>query len=153
MKRLLAVIVWLLLYCSTFGMEAWESNYTLLLQKYVKTSGVQYSVWKENSADVQALKEIINQIGASGPSSPERQAQLAYYKLNKMTRAFLNNTSEAIKPAEYGYAVSKIFDWYKDGFVASGGTVGFINKYRGEMIPPDAKISFQDYNWNLNEAK
>src|ERR1700745_1740453 len=101
MKRLLAVIVWLLLYCSTFGMEAWESNYTLLLQKYVKSSGVQYSVWKENSADVQALKEIINQIGASGPSSPERQAQLAYYKLNEMTRAFLNNSSEAIKPAEY----------------------------------------------------
>src|SRR5260221_13140403 len=79
MKRLLAVSVWLLLYSSTFGMEAWESNYTLLLQKYVKTSGVQYSVWKENSADVLALKEIINQIGASGPSSQEREAQLAYY--------------------------------------------------------------------------
>ncbi len=63
MKRLLAVIVWLLLYSSTFGMEAWESNYTRLLQKYVKTSGVQYSAWKENSPDVQALKEIINQIG------------------------------------------------------------------------------------------
>ena len=79
MKRLFAVIVWLLLYSSTFGMEAWESNYTRLLQKYVKTSGVSYSVWKENSADVQALKEIINQIGASGPSSQEREAQLAYY--------------------------------------------------------------------------
>jgi len=79
MKRLFAVIVWLLLYSSTFGMEAWESNYTRLLQKYVKTSGVSYSVWKENSADVQALKEIINQIGASGPSSQERETQLAYY--------------------------------------------------------------------------
>src|SRR5260370_37795833 len=79
MKRLLAVSVWLLLYSSTFGMEAWESSYTRLLQKYVKTSGVQYSVWKENSADVLALKEIINQIGASGPSSQEREAQLAYY--------------------------------------------------------------------------
>jgi hypothetical protein len=119
MKRLLAVIVWLLPYSSTFGMEAWESNYTRLLQKYVKTSGVQYSAWKENSPDV----------------------------------AFLNNSSEAIKPAGNGYAVSRIFDWYKDGFVASGGTVGFINKYRNETVPPDAKISFQDYNWNLNEAK
>src|SRR5258705_11836813 len=79
MKRLLAVIVWLLLCSSTFGMEAWESNYTRLLQKYVRTSGVQYLAWKENSSDVQALKEIINQIGASGPSSQERESQLGYY--------------------------------------------------------------------------
>ena len=67
MKRLLAVIVWLSLYSSMFSMEAWESNYTRLLQKYVKTSGVGYAVWKENSADVQALKDIISQIGATVP--------------------------------------------------------------------------------------
>ena len=74
MKRSLATIP-LLLFCSlTFGMESWEANYTRLLQKYVKTSGIQYSAWKENSADVQALKEIINQIGTSGRSSPERDA-------------------------------------------------------------------------------
>ncbi len=79
MKRLLAAIVWLLLYSSTFGMEAWETDHTRLLQKYVKTSGVGYAVWKENSADVQALKDIISQIGATGPSSQKREAQLAYY--------------------------------------------------------------------------
>jgi Protein of unknown function, DUF547 len=32
-----------------------------------------------NSPDVQTLQNTINQIGASGPSSPEREAQLAYY--------------------------------------------------------------------------
>jgi hypothetical protein len=241
MKRPLAVIIWLLLCSSTFGMEAWEANYTRLLQKYIETTGVRYAAWKENSADVQALKEIINQIGASGPSSEEREAQLAYYinaynalvlagvldrypirsvrdvapfygfftqnnvtiagkktslyalerklliprfqeprihfaincasrscpplrseaytaarldeQLNEMTRAFLNNSSEAIKPTGNDYAVSRIFDWYKDGFVASGGTVAFINKYRKESIPSDAKVSFQEYNWSLNEAK
>jgi hypothetical protein len=241
MKCPLAVIIWLLLCFSTFGMEPWEANYTRLLQKYIKTTGVRYAAWKENSADVQALKEIINQIGASGPSSQEREAQLAYYinaynalvlagvldrypirsvrdvapfygfftqnnitvagkktslyalerklliprfqeprihfaincasrscpplrseaytaarldeQLNEMTRAFLNNSSEAIKPMGNGYAVSKIFDWYKDGFVASGGTGEFINKYRKETISSDAKISFQEYNWSLNEAR
>ena len=241
MKRSLVLIVWLLLSSSMFGIESWESNYTRLLEKYVKASGVQYSAWKENSADVEALKEIINQIAATGPSSQEREAQLAYYinaynalvlagvldryplrsvrdvapfygfftqnnitiagkktslyalerklliprfqeprihfaincasrscpplrseaytadrldeQLNEMTRAFLNNSSEAIKSAGNGYAVSRIFDWYKDDFVASGGTVGFTNKYRNPTIPTDAKISFQDYNWNLNEAK
>jgi hypothetical protein len=241
MKRALTLVLWLLLYSPMFGTEAWEATYTRLLQKYVRTSGVQYSVWKQNSADVQALKEIINQIGTNGPSSQERDAQLAYYinaynalvlwgvldhypirsvrdiapfygffwsnnitvagkktslyalerrlliprfqeprihfaincasrscpplrseaytasrldeQLDEMTRAFLNNSSEAIKPIGNGYAVSKIFDWYKDGFAASGGIVAFINKYRKEPIPPDAKISFQDYNWSLNEVR
>ena len=79
MKRALTLVLWLLLYSPVCGAEAWEATYTRLLQKYVRTSGVQYSVWKQSSADVQALKEIINQIGTNGPSSQERDAQLAYY--------------------------------------------------------------------------
>jgi uncharacterized protein DUF547 len=49
--------------------------------------------------------------------------------------------------------LSKIFDWYKDDFKGEGGPVAFINKRRSSPLPPDAKISYQDYDWGLNEAK
>ena len=49
--------------------------------------------------------------------------------------------------------LSKIFDWYKDDFKADGGALAFINKRRTPPIPADAKIGYQDYDWNLNEAK
>ena len=49
--------------------------------------------------------------------------------------------------------LSKIFDWYKDDFKADGGALAFINKRRATPIAADAKISYQDYDWNLNEAK
>jgi len=49
--------------------------------------------------------------------------------------------------------LSKIFDWYKDDFKADGGALAFINKRRTTPIPSDAKIGYQDYDWNLNEAK
>jgi hypothetical protein len=49
--------------------------------------------------------------------------------------------------------LSKIFDWYKDDFKAEGGPVAFINKRRSSPIPADVKISYQDYDWGLNEAK
>ena len=49
--------------------------------------------------------------------------------------------------------LSKIFDWYKDDFKGDGGPVAFINKRRSSPIPADAKISYQDYDWGLNEAK
>jgi hypothetical protein len=55
----------------------------------------------------------------------------------------------AAKSAE----LSKIFDWYKDDFKADGGALAFINKRRTAQIPADAKISYQDYDWGLNEAK
>jgi hypothetical protein len=55
----------------------------------------------------------------------------------------------AAKSAE----LSKIFDWYKDDFKADGGALAFINKRRSTQIPADAKISYQDYDWGLNEAR
>lgn len=49
--------------------------------------------------------------------------------------------------------LSKIFDWYKDDFGGEAGTLAFINKRRSTPIPSDAKISYQEYDWSLNEAK
>ena len=49
--------------------------------------------------------------------------------------------------------LSKIFDWYKDDFKADGGALAFINKRRSSQIPADAKITYQEYDWGLNEAK
>jgi hypothetical protein len=55
--------------------------------------------------------------------------------------------------ATKGAELSKIFDWYKDDFKSDGGALAFINKRRSTQIPADAKISYQDYDWGLNEAK
>ncbi len=49
---------------------------------------------------------------------------------------------------------SKIMDWYNEDFTRNGQTlVEFTNKYRRDKLPSDAKISFYQYNWSLNETK
>jgi hypothetical protein len=48
--------------------------------------------------------------------------------------------------------LSKIFDWYKDDF-KDGGPIAFINKRRSGPLPNDVKVTYQDYDWSLNEAK
>lgn len=45
------------------------------------------------------------------------------------------------------------WDDEKEDFAPGGGSVAFINRYRTTPIPADAKISFQEYDWALNEAK
>ena len=49
--------------------------------------------------------------------------------------------------------LSKIFDWFKDDFGGASSALAFINKRRSTPIPADAKISYQDYDWGLNEVK
>jgi hypothetical protein len=75
-------------------------------------------------------------------------------QFEKLAKGYVNSErgvkyNAAAKTAE----LSKIFDWYKDDFKGEGGALAFINKRRGTPIPNDAKISYQDYDWGLNEAK
>jgi hypothetical protein len=45
-----------------------------------------------------------------------------------------------------------LFKWYGGDFSKNGATVrGFINAHSRIKIKPDAKISYLDYDWGLNE--
>ena len=75
-------------------------------------------------------------------------------QLETLAKGYINSDrgvrySPETKTAE----LSKIFDWYKDDFKGEGGPIAFINKRRSTQIAADAKISYQDYDWGLNEAK
>ncbi len=50
--------------------------------------------------------------------------------------------------------ISKIFDWYKKDFQKTGmNIIAYINQYRDEKIPADYKVTYYDYDWNLNIRK
>src|SRR5579862_1808514 len=74
-------------------------------------------------------------------------------QLEKLARAFVNSERGVKVKSKTAVDLSKIFDWYKDDFAAVGGPMAFINKYRTAKIPENAKVTFQEYNWMLNEAK
>jgi hypothetical protein len=63
------------------------------------------------------------------------------------------NSEKAAKVSKKEVALSKIFDWYKDDFASSGGAVTFINKFRKNPLPADLPVTFQKYDWALNEAR
>lgn len=71
-------------------------------------------------------------------------------QLDKMAKAFVNNT-EANTVSEKKAELSKIFEWYKDDFTASGGVISFINQYLEVKVKDNAKVSYKEYDWNLNE--
>jgi Protein of unknown function, DUF547 len=74
-------------------------------------------------------------------------------QLDDATTRFVDSNPEGVSAIEGGYALSKIFDWYKADFEPQGGALTFINKYRKEPIPVSAKIRFQPYDWKLNVSE
>jgi len=50
--------------------------------------------------------------------------------------------------------VSQIFEWYKGDFTQNGKSLAdYVNTYRSEPLPENAKVSFYPYDWTLNEIK
>jgi hypothetical protein len=71
-------------------------------------------------------------------------------QLEAQTKLFVNNTTENTL-SEKKIEISHIFDWYKADFDAVGGVIPFLNKYSNVKIKDNAKVSYKEYNWNLNE--
>jgi len=47
--------------------------------------------------------------------------------------------------------ISSIFSWFKGDFTENGSLIDFLNQYSKVKIDKNAKISYLDYDWNLNK--
>ncbi len=218
----------------------WVATYNSLLSKYVTSAGVRYSAWKNNSADMTAIQEVVDEIANEKVAGMSKKAQLAFYlnaynawilhealakyptksvkdllftfflgprikvageqmsfnhlekdiirarfneprvhfalncasrscpplnqqafradqldpQLEKLAVAFINSKKGVdYMPEKKTAALSAIFNWYKDDFKKAGGPLAFINQRHHPPLPDDTTISYQDYDWSLNEVK
>ena len=69
--------------------------------------------------------------------------------LTTATKEFLSNTSKN-EISENEIKLSKLFRWFKKDFEQNGSLVDFLNQYSDITISDNAKKSFKDYNWDLN---
>ena len=71
-------------------------------------------------------------------------------QLEAQTKKAINGSFLKVKKNKV--AASKIMEWYKEDFTMNGSTeIDFINKYRTEKISAKSKLSYFEYNWNLNK--
>ncbi|MEO1654488.1 MAG: DUF547 domain-containing protein [Bacteroidota bacterium] len=75
-------------------------------------------------------------------------AQNLQANLNSQARKFINNT-QYNQVSTDKVAISKIFEWYAVDFGSS--IVNYLNQYSGVKIKSDAQVSYQEYNWSLNQ--
>lgn len=71
-------------------------------------------------------------------------------QLTNVTKAFLSDSNRnSIK--KNNVKLSKIFKWFKKDFEQNGSLLDFLNKYSEIEILENAKQSYLDYNWDLND--
>ncbi len=73
-------------------------------------------------------------------------------QLNMQAKHFLANEKKN-KITTNSLILSKYFTWYKGDFTKNSTLIEYLNKYASVKINEDAKISYMDYNWSLNEQK
>ena len=72
-------------------------------------------------------------------------------QLNKQTRVFLEDPKRN-KISGVSAQLSMIFNWYSMDLTNDGGSVrDFINSHSTKKITKDTRITYLDYDWNLNE--
>jgi hypothetical protein len=71
-------------------------------------------------------------------------------QLTQTTKAFLAD-SKRNNITENDLELSKIFQWFVKDFKQNGSLIDFLNKYSDVKISSKAKITYKNYNWNLNE--
>ena len=72
-------------------------------------------------------------------------------QLDDQGRDFLNNPAKN-KPGKSAAQLSKYFDWYKGDWQKNGQSVAkWVNRYATTKMDENAKITYLDYNWNLNK--
>ncbi|MDP5082195.1 MAG: DUF547 domain-containing protein [Winogradskyella sp.] len=73
-------------------------------------------------------------------------------QLETQTNIALNGSFLKVNANKKKVEASEIMKWYKDDFMQDGMTeIDFINSYRTEKIPQNAKLSYFEYNWSLNK--
>ncbi|RZN82995.1 MAG: DUF547 domain-containing protein [Winogradskyella sp.] len=73
-------------------------------------------------------------------------------QLEAQTKKAINGSFLKVNIKKKRIVASKIMEWYKEDFTMNGSSeIDFINKYRTEKVPAKSKLSYFEYNWNLNK--
>ncbi len=73
-------------------------------------------------------------------------------QLEEQARLFLNDPSKnQIKPDHV--QLSKIFSWFGKDFKKEGNLIDYVSPYSDTDISDDAKVSFLEYDWGLNDKQ
>lgn len=130
------------------GGKPWDKKFIQLDGKLLSLNDIENGIIRKDFNEPR-IHFAVNCASISCPKllNQEYTASNLNTQLEKQAKRYINDKNENSYTANSA-RLSNIFDWYKGDF--DGGVIPFLNKYLETPLPENAKITYQEYNWNLN---
>lgn len=131
-----------------YGGKAWDVEWIELGNKKYTLNNIENDILRPKYKDAR-IHFAVNCAAQSCPPLLNRAwtaANLERY-FEQQAKSFINN-SRYNKLSSDAVQISKIFEWYAGDF---GNIVDYLNKYAEVKINKNAKVSYLEYDWKLNQ--
>lgn len=132
------------------GGKAWDLKFITIAGEKYSLNNIEHDILRKTYKDAR-IHFAVNCASVSCPKLLNGAffAESLEKQLDAATKYFVNNDSKNSISANKAQ-ISSLFDWYKSDFTMNGTVVDFLNKYSTTKLTT-SKISYKDYNWNLNK--
>ncbi len=126
--------------------KPWDVKWIALDSRTLSLNNIENDIIRPTFKDAR-IHFAVNCAAKSCPPLLNRAYQASYLNetLESQTKKFVNN-SDYNSISTTAIKISKIFDWYAVDF---GDINAYINQYTSTDVS-NSKVSYQEYNWQLN---
>lgn len=144
------------------GKTVWDKEFITINKKKYSLNNIEHNILRKMNEPRIHFAIVCASISCPELLNEAYEAEKIETQLENQTRKFLNDKSRNHFDKKKRVAnISEIFNWFGEDFGKSDENIlKFISKYLQADIATDInanisrwKISFNDYNWNLNETK
>lgn len=130
------------------GGKVWDKKWIQLGGKTYSLNNIENDILRPRYKDAR-IHFAVNCAAKSCPPLLNRAwtASNLNTNLDRQAKQFINN-SQYNKVSANKVVISKIFEWYAADF---GDIVTYFNKYSTTSINANAQVSYQNYDWALNQ--
>lgn len=132
----------------------WDIKFIHLGDETYDLNNIEHSILRKKWDDAR-VHAVVNCASVSCPSL-RRGAFIANEldkQMDEQMRTFINDETKNTIATDKA-KVSSLFKWFSGDFKDNAPSViEYINQYSKVKINSGAEITYQDYNWNLNEAE
>ncbi|RFC53166.1 DUF547 domain-containing protein [Brumimicrobium aurantiacum] len=133
---------------------AWDIKFIHLGDETYDLNNIEHNILRKEWEDAR-VHAVVNCASVSCPALRQGAftAKNLEAQMDEQMRKFINDkTKNTI--SEDKAKVSSLFTWFAGDFKDNAPSViAYINKFSDVKIKPDAEITYQDYDWSLNDVK
>jgi Protein of unknown function, DUF547 len=131
--------------------DGWSKKFIKIGNKILSLNNIEHDIIRKEFAEPRIHAALV----CAAKSCPRLRneaytATQLHAQLDDQMQDFINDPSKNLVKTSQA-ELSPIFDWYGGDFKKTKPLIDWINKYSKTKLTTDAKISFGDYDWGLND--